>query len=112
MLVTLTNQQQHAVDLVVFATGVIPNTAWLPPELERGPDDGGVAVDASMQSCVPGIFAAGDCCWVRPEAHGPQWFQMRLWTQVGPTALPSIIPLDSHILASLPSALSCPPYPC
>ncbi|KAK9860342.1 hypothetical protein WJX84_006237 [Apatococcus fuscideae] len=79
--VLLSNGHRHAADLVVFATGVVPNTGWLPPELERGPADGGVAVDASMQSSVPGIYAAGDCCWVRPEARGPQWFQMRLWTQ-------------------------------
>lgn len=82
--VLLSNGHRHAADLVVFATGVVPNTGWLPPELERGPADGGVAVDASMQSSVPGIYAAGDCCWVRPEARGPQWFQMRLWTQVQP----------------------------
>ncbi|KAK9837906.1 hypothetical protein WJX74_007489 [Apatococcus lobatus] len=81
VLVRLTNQHEHAADLVIVATGVTPNTDWLPPELERGPSDGGIAVDASMQSSVRGIFAAGDCCWVRPEARGPQWFQMRLWTQ-------------------------------
>lgn len=112
MLVRLTNQQQHAVDLVVFATGVNPNTAWLPPELDRGPDDGGVAVDASMQSSIPGIFAAGDCCWVRPEARGPQWFQMRLWTQVRPLALPSFVTLEPVALSSLHFALFCPPYLC
>ena len=67
---------------------VTPNTDWLPAELDRGPEDGGVAVDASMQSSVPGIYAAGDCCCVRPEAYGPQWFQMRLWTQV--TTVPHI----------------------
>ena len=31
---------------------------------------------------MPGVWAAGDCCTVRAEAQAPQWFQMRLWTQV------------------------------
>lgn len=27
------------------------------------------------------VWAAGDCCALRPEALGPNFFQMRLWTQ-------------------------------
>ena len=37
-----------------------------------------------LRTSVPGVWAAGDCCTVRAEAQEPQWFQMRLWTQVPP----------------------------
>lgn len=37
-----------------------------------------------LRTSVPGVWAAGDCCTVRAEAQEPQWFQMRLWTQVQP----------------------------
>jgi hypothetical protein len=37
-----------------------------------------------LRTSVPGIWAAGDCCTVRPEAQAPLWFQMRLWTQARP----------------------------
>jgi len=37
-----------------------------------------------LRASVPGIWAAGDCCTVRPEAQAPLWFQMRLWTQARP----------------------------
>ena len=38
----------------------------------------------SMETSVPGIFAAGDVCCAAWEDMSPHWFQMRLWTQVSP----------------------------
>eukprot|EP01033_Poteriospumella_lacustris_P017331 gene17331-12388_t len=57
--------------------------------------DGFILVNERMESSLPGIFAAGDCCTYRPaslrETHNhlngvaglspPHFFQMRLWTQ-------------------------------
>lgn len=67
-------------DFVVSAIGVEPCTEWVAPEVQRAPD-GGLWVDARMATTSCGVYAAGDACTVRPEAVGPHWFQMRLWTQ-------------------------------
>ena len=42
----LSNGRSYGVDLVVSAIGVDVRSAWLPVELERCPEDGGVLVDA------------------------------------------------------------------
>lgn len=56
--VKLTDGQAWAADLVIAATGVTPNTAFL--EGSGVACDGGVLVDERMESSVRGIFAAGD----------------------------------------------------
>ena len=43
--IDLTNGHSHGADLVICAIGVSPNAGWLPQELERSGDDGGVLVD-------------------------------------------------------------------
>lgn len=57
--------------------------------------DGFILVNERMESSLPGIFAAGDCCTYRPASlretqnhlngvnglSPPHFFQMRLWTQ-------------------------------
>jgi hypothetical protein len=63
--------------------GVQPNTDFLPPQVVVA-SDGGVLVDRTMCSSVPDLYAAGDCCTVGFDAECPQWFQMRLWSQVRP----------------------------
>ena len=70
----LTDRGEHAVDCVVVAIGVVPNTAWLRGseiELDRS---GGIVVDRQQRTNVDGVYAAGDCAsvtWfngaVRPE---------------------------------------------
>jgi NADPH-dependent glutamate synthase beta subunit-like oxidoreductase len=80
----LTNGRRYGVDLVVWATGVQPNTAWLGDALATAAD-GGVVVDRQLRTNVEGVFAAGDaasCTWVDVDSN---WFQMRLWTQVRTT---------------------------
>ena len=80
--VELTNNAVIGTDLVVSATGVVPNVEVMSlgnPEL-RLAEDGGILVDDHMRSSVAGVYAAGDSCtagWVLAK----HWFQMRLWTQ-------------------------------
>lgn len=94
---TLTNGRRYGVDLVVWATGVQPNTAWLGDALVTAAD-GGVAVDRQLRTNVKGVFAAGDvasCTWVDLDSN---WFQMRLWTQV---YVQHILLLRSQLCAGL-----------
>jgi len=55
----LSNGLQLEVDLVVYAVGTRPNVEFLKGSGIRCVQ--GVVVDASMQTNVPGIYAAGDC---------------------------------------------------
>ena len=56
--VELTNGHSYRADLVVCAIGVAPNADWLPQELERSGDDGGVLVNGSVQ---PSLCVAHPC---------------------------------------------------
>ena len=59
MRVRLSNGQTLDADLVISATGVKPNVAFLKDSgIECGQ---GVLADERLQTNVPGIFAAGDC---------------------------------------------------
>ena len=55
---TLSGGADIAADLVILATGIRPNLAFLDGSGIR--IDGGVIVDDRMQTNVPGIYAAGD----------------------------------------------------
>ena len=68
MRVRLSNGQVIEADLVISATGVKPNVAFLK-------DSGincqqGVLTDAHMQSSVPGVYAAGDCAEALDQPSG------------------------------------------
>ena len=78
--VTLSNDRTLSADVVISAIGVEPAVDWVPPEVRRAADGGGLAVDHSMQTAVPGIFAAGDACTVTGTGN-THWFQMRTWCQ-------------------------------
>lgn len=79
--VQLTNDEIYGCDLIVSATGVIPNTQ---PFASCAPfqiaDDGGLLVDSNMQTNVVDVYAAGDVCSTGWNP-APCWFQMRLWSQ-------------------------------
>ena len=81
--VELSNDKVYGCDLVVSATGVIPNGDLICPALfERDPVDGGIVVDDMLRTSAKDVFAAGDVCHAKWEADPPRhWFQMRLWTQ-------------------------------
>ena len=66
--VTLSNGATIEADLVISATGVQPNIGF-------ARDSGihckqGVLVDSTMQSNVPGVYAAGDCAEAWDDASG------------------------------------------
>lgn len=47
-------------------------------------------MNEELETSVPGIWAAGDCCWVRQDVSCPlvrdkHWLQMQLWSQVTTT---------------------------
>lgn len=66
-------------DLVISATGVIPNTELAPAHATRAAD-GGLVVDREMRTSVANLYAAGDCCSIA-WSESAEWFQMRLWSQ-------------------------------
>uniref|UniRef100_A0A3B3ZKP6 Pyridine nucleotide-disulfide oxidoreductase domain-containing protein 1 n=1 Tax=Periophthalmus magnuspinnatus TaxID=409849 RepID=A0A3B3ZKP6_9GOBI len=79
--IKLNNDKTYGCDLIVSATGVVPNTD---PFLHGNDfvlaNDGGLQVDEQMRTSELDIYAAGDvctACW----KHSPLWQQMRLWTQ-------------------------------
>jgi NAD(P)H-nitrite reductase large subunit len=59
----LSNGQALEADLIISATGVKPNIGFLKDSGIRCRQ--GIQVDETMQTSVPGIYAAGDCA----EAH-------------------------------------------
>lgn len=78
--VQLTNGKIIGCDLIISATGVIPNSDICGLEnLEKG-EDAGLLVDWKLETSQDNIYAAGDVCTANwPIAK--HWFQMRLWTQ-------------------------------
>lgn len=58
-MVRLSNREQLSADLIVYSVGTMPNVSFLKGSGIRCLQ--GVVVDASMQTNVPGIYAAGDC---------------------------------------------------
>ena len=58
-VIRLSNREQLVADLVVYSVGTIPNVSFLKGSGIRCLQ--GVVVDSSMQTNVPGIYAAGDC---------------------------------------------------
>jgi NAD(P)H-nitrite reductase large subunit len=67
-LALLSTGEQLRADLIVHATGATPNIGFL-----RGSGIKcmqGVAVDATMQTNIPGIYAAGDCAETFDSASG------------------------------------------
>jgi len=68
MRVRLSNGQTLQADLVISATGVKPNTAFLENSGVRCMV--GVLTDERMQTNVPGIYAAGDCAEAFDKVSG------------------------------------------
>jgi NAD(P)H-nitrite reductase large subunit len=55
----LSSGEQLNADLIVYSAGTVPNVAFLKGSGIRCLQ--GVVVDASMQTSIPGVYAAGDC---------------------------------------------------
>lgn len=79
--IKLTNDTIIDCDLLISATGVVPEINFsCDKEFAKSSLDGGILVDEMQQTSINGIYAAGDICtanWQQSE----HWFQMRLWTQ-------------------------------
>ena len=84
--VQLTNGKAYGCDLVVSATGVVPNSDVIRishekdgnVELELSAEDGGgILVDSEMRSSLRDVYAAGDVCTVKWKDEAPLWFQVR-----------------------------------
>ena len=76
----LTNGKIIGCDLIISATGVIPNSDIRGLEDLKKGENNGLSVDWKLETSEKDIYAAGDVCtadW--PKAK--HWFQMRLWTQ-------------------------------
>ena len=67
-MVRLSNHRQLAADLVVYSVGTMPNVSFLKGSGIRCLQ--GVVVDASMQTNIPGVYAAGDCAESFDNAAG------------------------------------------
>ncbi len=78
--VVLSNGHVYGCDIVVSATGVVPNTGWLREAVKndklRLAEDGGIIVDTAMRSSMECVYAAGDVCSVEWEGHSKTWFQV------------------------------------
>ena len=84
--VQLTNGKTYGCDLVVSATGVVPNSDVVQIKCdqeggERGlkvciEDGGGIEVDSEMRTSLGDIYAAGDVCSVRWKEQAALWFQV------------------------------------
>jgi 3-phenylpropionate/trans-cinnamate dioxygenase ferredoxin reductase component len=57
-----------AADEIVTAVGVRPATGWLAGSGLRL--ENGVAVDAGLRACMPGVYAAGDCAAFESRRFG------------------------------------------
>uniref|UniRef100_A0A0K8SBP7 Pyridine nucleotide-disulfide oxidoreductase domain-containing protein 1 n=2 Tax=Lygus hesperus TaxID=30085 RepID=A0A0K8SBP7_LYGHE len=78
--VELTNDKLVGCDVIVSATGVVPNVDIFKDCGAAVSEDGGLKVNWKMQTSLENVYAAGDACSVNWDL-APQWFQMRLWTQ-------------------------------
>lgn len=78
--VKLTNEKIIGCDIIVSATGVIPNSKMQGLESLNKELDGGYSVDWKLETSTKDIYAAGDVCTATWDI-AKHWFQMRLWTQ-------------------------------
>ncbi|OQR79192.1 pyridine nucleotide-disulfide oxidoreductase domain-containing protein 1-like [Tropilaelaps mercedesae] len=76
--VRLSSGKTLRVDLVVSATGVVPNPGCFGQNL-RLANDGGILVNDNFETSCRDVYAAGDVCSLPPSEE--LWIQMRLWTQ-------------------------------
>lgn len=78
--VELTNGKIIGCDLIISATGVIPNSNLPGLEKLKKAEDEGFLVDWRLETSEKDIYAAGDVCTAGWDL-AKHWFQMRLWTQ-------------------------------
>lgn len=66
----VTERRTYAVDAVVIAVGVRPNTAFVGDAAFDRLKNGALIVDTHMRTSVPNVYAAGDCAAVMHRLTG------------------------------------------
>lgn len=66
----ITNKGEYDVDLVIIATGVRPNTAFLKDSKVNMLPNGAIIVDEFGKTSVEDIYAAGDCATIKNIVTG------------------------------------------
>jgi len=102
----LSNGQMLRTSLVVCAIGARPNTQFLPKEIAL--QNGYCVVNEYMQSSVPGIYAAGDCCIIydqltkrmQPNALWSDAMQQGMHAAYGMAGVPKKYPGSVSIASS------------
>ncbi len=80
--VKLSNGAELSADIVIVATGIKPNTGYLAGSgINVNPDTLGIVVDDTMQTNVPGVYAAGDV------AEGPDLLGGKAIHAIQPTCV-------------------------
>jgi 3-phenylpropionate/trans-cinnamate dioxygenase ferredoxin reductase subunit len=98
----LTGGESIACDVVVAGIGVVPNT-----ELAASAGlaiDNGIAVDGTLRTSDPDIFAAGDCCSFPHSLYGDRRIRLEAWRNAqehGNTAAANMLG-GSEICAAVP----------
>lgn len=73
------NIRELTTDLVIFATGILPN---IEPAREAGIECGrGIQVDSRMRTSEPDVYALGECCEFSGNTYGlvaPIWDQAKV----------------------------------
>lgn len=91
-VVRLANGEVIAADLVLVGIGAIPNTA-LAEEAGLAVENG-IAVDEGLQTSVPDIYAAGDCCSFPLALYGGRRVRLESWRNAqeqGPLAAANML---------------------
>lgn len=70
----LNNGMEIGCDLIISATGVVPNCELF-KDILRSDTEKGITVDYAMRTSVPDVYAAGDVCF-------PSWEWSKHWFQV------------------------------
>jgi thioredoxin reductase len=98
LYVSLTNGTVFGCDLVVSATGVVPNAEEIMVEEGRLAiaGDGGVVVDRQMRTNLPRVYAAGDICTTHWDNHSNLWFQVCRYVSYA-DPLPTPFPLSFQV---------------
>jgi len=72
----ITNKGEYDTDLVVIATGVRPNTAFLKPTGIEMLPNGAIVIDEYGETSIKGIYSAGDCATVPHLIRGDMYIPL------------------------------------
>ena len=98
--VSLSDGRTLTTDVIISVIGVDPAVDWIPACISRSVEDHGLVVDATMETSIKNVYAAGDACSMIDHNGSvggsdkkmsflsrKHWFQMRLWSQARAQAI-------------------------